>query len=367
MQRVRSSRSLSRRSPSSISRTRRAKPRSSVRDASSPRIATLAPAFGQALPELADVPLEYSHEARAELLYELCAALVREGLGTPESWQKSGCRSLVFAQEAIMRAIGEERWNLLQRNVEFHLSISDTVESDGRDGVLDNGRLALAIECGGSGYLKVGSAIEALEGESAGLGAAFYWSLIHSIYRVMRIYDHTDALQYEEGMHDMVDSSDEEEQYEFPHVKDAIPECVTKLLDAEYGDQQATSRRLLAAARDGKYKCWIGRLRRIERLARLKVKADLGWRDDHWYDSIPLPALLIAFRDHDAITACFDEEGQHMMEGSCEPILFFRFDPRNDSEVSDCLRAIARFVLFNQELFELLEELHAWEGRRASK
>ena len=44
--------------------------------ASSTGIATLAPAFGQALPSLADVRAEYSHEVNAELVYELCAALV---------------------------------------------------------------------------------------------------------------------------------------------------------------------------------------------------------------------------------------------------------------------------------------------------
>ena len=44
--------------------------------ASASRIETLAPAFGQALPSLADVRSEYSHEVNAELVYALCAALV---------------------------------------------------------------------------------------------------------------------------------------------------------------------------------------------------------------------------------------------------------------------------------------------------
>ena len=60
---------------------------------------TLAPVFTQALPLLGTVPTTYSHEFRAELLYDLCAALVKEGLGGPETWQKCegsvhrGCRS----------------------------------------------------------------------------------------------------------------------------------------------------------------------------------------------------------------------------------------------------------------------------------
>lgn len=84
---------------------------------------TLARGFGQALPMLEGLPTSYSHEFRAELLFDLCAALVREGLGTPEAWHKCGENPLVFAQQSMVAAIGEDRWNLLQRNVEYHLQI----------------------------------------------------------------------------------------------------------------------------------------------------------------------------------------------------------------------------------------------------
>ena len=89
--------------------------------ASASGIVTLAPAFGQTLPSLVDVHPEYNHEVNTELVYELCAALVREGLGTAETWNKSGGNALAFAQHAMMNAIGTERGDLLQRNVEYHL------------------------------------------------------------------------------------------------------------------------------------------------------------------------------------------------------------------------------------------------------
>jgi hypothetical protein len=44
------------------------------------------------------------------------------------------------------------RGNLLQRNVEFHLSVSDVPEHDGEDVALGEGRLAVTIECGRTGY-----------------------------------------------------------------------------------------------------------------------------------------------------------------------------------------------------------------------
>ena len=43
------------------------------------------PSLAQALPSLDGIPKEYSHELQAELVYELCAALVRFGLGTSET------------------------------------------------------------------------------------------------------------------------------------------------------------------------------------------------------------------------------------------------------------------------------------------
>jgi hypothetical protein len=166
----------------------------SIGTPTAPRLTTLAPAFGQALPTLDTVPTEYSHEVNAELLYDLCAALVNEGLGSPETWQQCGENPVVFAQRSIIDAIGRERSELLERNVEYHLQVSDVLERDGYGSTLSNGQLAVTIECSGAGYLKIGPALEALEKEAEGLGAAFYWTLIHALYRVMRIYDHSDSM-----------------------------------------------------------------------------------------------------------------------------------------------------------------------------
>jgi hypothetical protein len=68
------------------------------------------------LPSLTDVRTEYRHEANAELVYELCAALVREGLGTAETWKQSGDNALSFAQHAMMSAIGSERGDPARAN-----------------------------------------------------------------------------------------------------------------------------------------------------------------------------------------------------------------------------------------------------------
>ena len=328
-------------------------------------VEVLAPAFCLALPVLHGAPAVYSHEFRAELLYELCAALVREGLAGPEIWRNCEGSAVSFAQCAIMQRIGETCWNLLQRNVEYHLSISDVADQDGEEKPLGNGRLAVTIECGGSGFLKLGPAIEALELESQGLGAAFYWTLTYALNRVMRVYNHDDAFQYEERMKEYAEDDPENpEQYEFPEVENALPECIRLTLKNAYSRSQ-DARRLLSAYGRGRYRHWIERLRKIDRLSRLHLPHDACFREEGGYDTIPLPSLLIAFKEHDAIVACFDEESQYMLDGTSEPALGIVFSPQKADEVRKAIRTVTRFIAFNHEVFELAEELVEWEKKNA--
>lgn len=330
-------------------------------------VAILAPASAQALPALEAVPTAYTHELRAELLYDLCAALVRQRLGGPELWQRCEGSSVAFAERAIMEAIGEEQWSLLQRNAEYHLSVSDVAEQDGEDVLLGKGRLAITIECGGTGYLRIGPVVAALEEEAAGLGAAFYWTLTYALYRVMRIYNHDDAFAYEERMREYAQEDEErQEQYEFPEVEKALPECIRKTVKKEdHGGFVRNARCLLAMHQRGKYRSWIEHLRKIDQLSRLRLPSEDYFREDGGYDTIPLPCLIVAFRDQDAIVACFDEESQYMLEGSAEPILGVIFSPQNPEELRCALRVVGRFVALNIELFRMVEEFEDWEKRRA--
>jgi hypothetical protein len=319
------------------------------------------------LPSLADVRAEYSHEVNAELVYELCAALVREGLGTAETWKQSGGNALSFAQHAMTSGIGAERGDLIQRNVEYHLEVSDQLGRAGSDAELEDGQLVVTVECGGSGYFKIGPALDALEAEAKGLGAAFYWALTLAIYRVMRIYNHDDALMYEERMRDYAAEDDEENrgQYEFPEVEKALPECIRKTLKRESPDWRLRDRELLLKYRNGQFNSWLERLRRIQCLSRLPLEQPREFLELGYYDDPPLPSLLVAFKEHDAITACFDEEGQYMMEGTAEPTVCVVFSPRKPDEVRHAMRVVNRFVELNFELFQLVEVIQEWEKSHA--
>jgi hypothetical protein len=362
MQRVRRPRSNCDRSNGQARRDRQSAATGANGVAAAHGIATLAPAFGQALPSLNGLPTVYNHEFHAELIYDLCAALVREGLGTPDMWQKCNQSATVFAEHAIMRGIGDERWNLLERNSEYHLEVSDVAERDGFDAPLANGQLAVTIECSGVGYLKIGPAIHALEEEAEGLGAAFYWILTYALYRVMRIYNHDDAFQYEERLHEYAeDDPENKQQYEFPEVEKALPECIRKTLKHDHDGWALRARRLLRKHSGGSYRSWIERLRKIQRLSRIRLNQSRDFLERGGYDGPPLPSLLVVFKEHDAITACFDEEAQYMLEGSSEPAIGVPFNPQRPDEGRHALRVVEHFLAFNHELFELVEELQLWE------
>ena len=323
-------------------------------------ITTLAPSFVQALPSLEEQPAAYSHEARSELLYQFCAALVRAGIGTPEIWADCGEIAMSFAKLAIMNRIGAENGDLLARNIECYLQVSDVAALDEP---LEFGKLAVSISCGGCGYLKIGPALDRWN-EAEGLGAAFYWTLIQSLYRVMRIYDYGDAEEYEERLKEYAEAEDEESrgQYEFPEVERALPECIRKTLKDHPDHWRLNNRRMLTRHSAGRHKRWIEHVLTIARLARTASCAQDPSEYSGYYDEAPLPSLLVVFEDHDAISACFDEESQNMLEGSSEPSLCAVFSPTNQQEFSKAMRAVERFVSVNLELCLLIEEIQGEKG-----
>jgi hypothetical protein len=283
-------------------------------------------------------------------------------LGTPELWADCGEDPLVFAQRSIVNRIGTETVELLERNVEYHLEVSDVVGEDCAG--LGTGQLAITIRCSGCGFLKIGPALRALESEEKGLGAAFYWTLIRSLYRVMRIYDHSDAEAHEENLIEYAQEDDpaNRDQYEFPNVEKALPECIRESLKPESGRSSPGYRRMLSRHSTGRYRNWIRHVEMIAKLSRVNARSLRADEFDRYYDGPPVPALLIVFEEHDAVAGCFDEESQHMLEGSSEPTFLEVFAPDDSDQCSRAMRAVDRFVRVNRELCKLIEAIHGENG-----
>jgi len=114
--------------------------------------------------------------------------------------------------------------------------------------------------------------------------------------------------------------------------------CRSASEDAEtrISDWKAHDRALLRRYRNGNSSSWLA-VAAHSSASHASTQAVAEILESGYYDDPPLPSLLVAFKEHDAITACFDEEGQSMMEGTAEPtvcVVFFARANQMKSAVS---------------------------------
>ena len=336
--------------------------RSPERTATPTDLALLGLGCGESFPSLQRIPASYRLETNGERLYRLCLALIERNLADEKLWQKTGNVALVFARSAIQKLIEEFSGGALEEKIEYCCEVMDELGTGyWRNGDLGDGRLMAAFEVQACGFLKIGAALAALEEQERLLGAAFYFLLRRSLYRWMRVYDHTDAEFYNEQLHEWMEQDDPENQgaYEFPAVEEAIPEPVRAAEDWTYPN----ARRLLRRHLNGPYAGWIRKLLTLHRLSRLKGQV---MRFQGEYDDAPVPSLLLVFRENDAIQACFDHESDRYNESTNEPTCAVCFRPEVPEEFDAALRTAAIFLRVNMELAGLItlldgteEETHA--------
>jgi hypothetical protein len=319
---------------------------------------------GESLPSLRRIPASYRVETNGERLYRLCLALVERNLADEQLWQRTGSVAVVFARSAIQKLIEEFAGGTLKDKIDYCFEVRDDLGTGyWRGGALGEGKLMAAFELQACGYLKIGAALDALEEQERFLGAAFYYLLRGSLYRWIRIYDHTDAECYNEQLHDWMEQDEPESRdaYEFPAVDEAIPEPVRTAKDWTY----LGARRLLRRHLQGPCSKWIQKLLTLHRLSRLKSQV---MRFEGEYDDPPVPSLLLVFRENDAIQACFDHESERYNETTNEPSCAVCFRPEVGEEFDAALRTMAIFLRVNMELAGLITLLdQEWEEKHAGQ
>jgi hypothetical protein len=337
--------------------------RSSKRTVAAADIALLGQGCGETLPSLCRIHANYRLETNGERLYRLCLALVERKIADEKLWQRTGQVAVVFAQSALQKLIEEFTGGALKDKIDYCFEVRDDLGTGyWRGGTLGEGKLMAMFELQGCGYLKIGAALNALEEQERFLGAAFYFLLRRSLYRWIRIYDHTDAEAYNEQLHEWMEQEEPEsrEAYEFPAVDEAIPGPVRTAKDWTY----PSARRLLKRHLHGPHSVWIQRLLTLHRLSRLKGQV---MRFEGEYDDPPVPSLLLVFRENDAIQACFDHESERYNETTNEPSCAVSFQPEVREEFDAALRTMAIFLGVNMELAGLIALLNDMEETHASQ
>lgn len=321
------------------------------------------------LPSLRGTRTNYVHEVDAQVLYRLCYALAERKFGDIKLWQE--CEEIpgLFAQAIITQLIDQVAGSAFKDTLTYYCGISDDTHEysySRQEKKSTQGSLTATFEIQEVGCLKIGAAIESLEKEERFLGAAFYLLLCRSLYRRMWAYTHHDAEYYKQQLEEWREMEDPESEdaYDIPKVDEAIPEPLQTLEKTVGRCDPHQLRPLLRRHLHGPYGLWIRKLFTIHRLSRLS--ADFVSFEGE-YDCHPIPSVLILFKEHDAIEACFDQEEEHYQQCSCEPTCAVSFRPDDRAEFDAAFRATTIFLKLNREFAELITLLNKWEktyGRR---
>lgn len=352
-----------RRGRAKVPPSQRTPPRSSQRSAPASGISLLGTGCGESLPDLGGLPATYQIGTNGELLYRLCVALMEHKLVDESLWFESGKIPVVFARNAIIKMIEQRAGDSFNDNLQYECIVSDKLSSGYYSGAkIEDEKLVAMFDLTTAGFVVMGEAIRSLDEQEPLLGAAFYVLLTRTLRRRMRLYDHVMATWYNEQLHELMEDDEpgNRDQYEFPKVEESIPPSVKTVEDWKNGQ----IRRLLRLHLQGPHGTWIEKVLLIERLTRL---ADGTVRFEQEYDDLPVPSVLMVFREQDAIHACWDAESAHYNEASNEPACTVEFQPDDPKELDAALRSMWIFLKLNIELAQLINLLNEWEEKHASE
>lgn len=201
--------------------------------------------------------------------------------------------------------------------------------------------------------------MDSLESDQPGMGEAFYECLRTSLYRWVRVYDDSDARDRIEQMKEWVEEGDDEESYEIPKLEADLPACLRNR-------NRPDSAKTLASfplSRDAALKKLVELALELEKvshsveLPKLDEYLLQDIRDRHSLD-MPLPSIVLYFRNGDAVTACFDNECEFWGQETPEPNLIVQLQPGDPSSVHEALsviEALLRVLVLTVEIKKLAE------------
>jgi hypothetical protein len=281
------------------------------------------------LPRLDGVPTEYQIAAEDDRAILLAQAMTALGIAEPRDWGQAGRSALGYIVSTLKRWIASHGGDVIRRQFGMYASISGAPDPYAEEDTQSN-LLYLVVNPDSAAYVVIGPMLELLAAIDARLPVSFYRLFVDAVRRWTRVYDFEDALDRLEVLREWVEGEESPEEYELPDVESCIPaameeepleaESVWRLAQETNGE---TVRQILTATLD------LDRVSQKLRPAGVSEETREVFMDSN----PPLPALLVSFKRHDAIAACFDEESQGMMEAEPEPNLIVEIDPGDPASV----------------------------------
>lgn len=263
---------------------------------------------------------------------ELGKSLLRLGICRIEDWSGSAVDFIERGFRRFARANGADEakrvWSGELRIADYLYPLSEPERNQMEaDAAGPTEKLFLVGEYHAAASIPIGAALADLEREHQFLPAAFYKILVHNLWKWMRVYDYSDAVEHSDAWLSELDE-DEEANSLYRKVKENVPpplaassslsERTARKFLREFGRsiRNAASRRLVQRLLEldclgkGWEHAWAGNL--------IKQNPEV----EQFLDSFDGcgPGCLISWQENDEIQACFDEEMRSIgQEGPLEP------------------------------------------------
>jgi hypothetical protein len=313
---------------------------------------------GFVLPKLDAASTKYSWESSLQRNAVLAQTLIALDVATPEDWRNAEGAPRKLVQDSLQRWLAQQGSEAIARQFELSMSLVDSLDPMGDARNDETETLIFLLEPESAAYMVLGPAIEEMEKVHALLPRTFYRRFCHALNRWIRIYDYLDAIERVQMLQDWYEQDEPGGGYELPDVAGEVPKCLTT--GRELGDRRF--RDVVSGIRNR-------RLRKVfDLLSQLETETAKGKRPELSEDFLaqfmdanpPLPALLTVFRPHDNVEACFDEEGQTMLEACPEPSLIVPLQASSAESLAAALnvvRAACRTLAVASDLVTLVNEI----------
>ncbi|MEZ5401163.1 MAG: hypothetical protein R2729_15945 [Bryobacteraceae bacterium] len=292
---------------------------------------------GWSMPTLEGVTKTYVACPAGRVAARIGAALLEAGIARAADWQAANGDTHEFIRSATRAFVDRNGGPSIRKLFRLHLQ-------------LDAEPFWLTVEPSEAAYFVAGPTLDILERVHARLPATFFRLLTGALNRWIRIYDHEDAHNHVEMLHDWYDGDPEGVGVEYPNVEADTPRSLSER------PLRPRELRAILPSCPPNVQEWMTRAIELDRLSRRQPHPRMTERTEEALSDCnpPLPSLLIVFKPGDNIEACFDAEALGMMEVQPEPNLIL---PCDDLRAAfRTLRTACQTLAKAAELIALLPE-----------
>ncbi len=297
----------------------------------------MAPACEVVLPTLERIPLEQRFAGDDRELLSLAELLVKSNIAAVEDWEKSGRDAAKYVSLTLQRWAREHGGGAIDRRFDLDLTLSDRLV-DYADERGPEGTLYLIVDPDGAAPVQMKPTLELLETVHPRLPSAFFMHFAGSLNRWVRVYDYHDAEERVDMLREWYEGEEDREQYEVPDIEGCTPKCL-KEAALSFRSLKELARGIGKPELQALIRGLVDLCRVSSRAKRPHFTEDMG--EQLMDANPPLPCLLAAFTQGDAVVGCFDDEAQTAMETTPHPNLIIPLQLSNSSHVRQGFRTLA--------------------------